>query len=181
MTLPTNRKIVSSDHGRLGRTFIICKSIDSADNSDETDYMEFIQTTYNYTEVANEEEVTGTGDGGFDAYEYGAKHIEGHMECIWDADIQYFGYVDTTDTFEANVPYLNPRGHYEFKGFVNSSDVTGGDGPYLYMGNMRVSNISVTIPSKGKIVLAFDFKSSGSYTMPGAGNGSNDMTVSDAE
>ena len=164
MTLPANRKIVSGDHGRMGHTTIKPLSIDSVESAIDA-AVEFVQTTYNYTEVANEEEVTGTGDGGYDAYEYGCKHIEGHMECVWDADVQYFAGADTAaEAYDDDFPYLDPHGHYEFRGYVNS--LAELDGPYLYIANMRINNLAVTIPAKGKIVFSFDFKSSGAYTLP---------------
>lgn len=183
MTLPVNRKVVSGDHGRLGRTFILCNSIDGIDVQ-QTPELEFANTTYNYTEVADEQETTSTDGGGYDTTENGCKHIEGHMECIWDASVQYFAQVDTDFTSaEDDIPYLNPRGHYTFTGYVNASSGTTADGPYLYIYDMRVNNIAITIPAKGKVMLSFDFKSSGVYVLPGAGTpeGINDGSIHDTE
>jgi hypothetical protein len=137
------RKAVSGSGGRMPRTFI--------------NGSEFCNTSYEYTEVAEEEDTTCSGSGGYNEFEYGNKHLEGSIQADWDM---------------ASNPYVDPMflrsgEEYRFLGYVHSNAGVGAEtGPRLEMDKMKINNVKISLPSKGKITVSFDFKSSGAYTLP---------------
>jgi hypothetical protein len=138
------RKFVSGHEGRMPRTFISGN--------------EFCNTKYEYTEVAEEEDTTCSGSAGFNEFEYGNRHIEGSMEMDWDAG-------DNTYTHDPSFPVAGNE--YAFVGYLHAPSGVGNEaGPKLEMDKMKVNNVKISAPSKGKITINFDFKSSGRYSLP---------------
>ncbi len=137
------RKVVSGHAGKAGRTFI---------NGNE-----FCQTQYQYTEMAEEEEVTNSCSAGKNQYEYGNSHIEGSMTLDWDIGANPYN----------DPPELRAGGTYQLKAYIHASPGPGAeDGPYLQIDEMKINNVQVTVPAKGKVSVSFDFKSSGGYKLP---------------
>lgn len=136
------RKVVSGHGGRTGRTFI---------NGNE-----FCNTSYNYAEMADEEETTNSCSEGFSSYEYGNRHIEGSLEADWDIGANPF----------IDPPELVAGNEYAFIGYIHSDFGATPSGPKLEIDRMKINNVRVTIPAKGKVTVSFDFKSSGRYVLP---------------
>lgn len=138
------RKVVSGHEGHLPKAFI---------NGNE-----FCHTSYEYTEVAEEEDTTNSCGEGFNEYEYGNKHIEGNMEADWDIGANPF----------IDPPELRAGREYAFVGYIHSQPASAGSptGPRLEMDKMKINNVRVGVPTKGKVTVRFDFKSSGRYTLP---------------
>jgi hypothetical protein len=137
------RKFVSGHAGRMPRTFI-------GGN-------EFCQTKYEYTEVAEEEDTTCSTGAGYNEFEYGNRHIEGSMEADWDAGANPYN----------DPPTLRAGEEYSFRGYIHAPSGAGNEaGPLLEIDKMKINNVKVSCPSKGKITVSFDFKSSGPYSLP---------------
>ena len=137
------RKVVSGHGGYMPRTFI---------NGNE-----FCNTSYNYTEMAEEEETTNSCSAGKNEYEYGNSHIEGSIEADWDIAANPF----------IDPPELRAGQEYAFLGYIHSAPGAGAQsGPKLEIDKMKINNVRVTAPAKGKVTVSFDFKSSGPYTLP---------------
>jgi hypothetical protein len=137
------RKIVSGNGGKMARTFI--------------DGSEYCNTSYEYTEVAEEEETTCSGSGGKNEFEYGNTHIEGSISADWDIGAN--PYLDP--------PTLRAGLAYRFLGYVHSAPGVGLEsGPRLEIDEMKINNVKISLPAKGKVTVSFDFKSSGEYTLP---------------
>ena len=137
------RKVVSGHGGKMPRTFI--------------DLNEYCNTSYEYTEISEEEETTNSCGAGFNEFEYGNKHIEGSMEADWDVGANPMN----------DPPQLRSGQAYAFKGYVHAASGVGLEGgPFLEIDEMKINNVKVTMPSKGKVTVSFDFKSSGLYTLP---------------
>ncbi len=137
------RIVVSGNAGKMGRSFI--------------DGNEYANTEYEYTEIAEEEEVTNSSSAGKNEYEYGNTHIEGSFSADWDAQ----------QNPHVGPPSLTAGGRYTYKGYISSPPGLGNEaGPHLEMDLMVINNLRVTIPAKGKVNYSFDFKSSGDYTLP---------------
>jgi hypothetical protein len=136
------RKVVSGHGGKMGRTFI---------NGNE-----FCNTSYNYVEMAEEEDTTNSCSAGFNEYEYGNRHIEGSMEADWDIGANPF----------IDPPELRAGQEYAFIGYIHSQPGATPSGPRLEMDKMKINNVRVSVPAKGKVTVSFNFKSSGNYTLP---------------
>jgi len=137
------RKIVSGHGGKMARTFM--------------NGQEFGNTSYQYTEMAEEEDTTDSRSAGFNKYEYGNKHIEGSMEMDWDIGQNPF----------LDPPQLISGEAYRFLGYVHATAGAGlEDGPKLEVDELKINNVRVTCPAKGKVTVSFDFKSSGPYSLP---------------
>jgi hypothetical protein len=136
------RKVVSGHSGYTGRTFIHGS--------------EFCQTKYDYEEVAEEEDTTNSCSAGKNEYEYGNTHIEGSMEADWDIGANPF----------IDPPELRAGQEYAFIGYIHSQPGATPSGPRLEMDKMKINNVRVSVPAKGKVTVSFNFKSSGNYTLP---------------
>lgn len=137
------RKIVSGHAGCLPRTFISGS--------------EFGNTKYEYEEVCEEEDTTCSADAGYNHFEYGNRHIEGSMEADWDIGANPYG----------DPSFLRAGEEYTFKGYIHSPPGVGAEsGPKLEMDMMKINNVKVSLPTKGKVTVSFNFKSSGPYSLP---------------
>ncbi len=137
------RKVVSGHGGKMPRTFI--------------DGNEYCNTSYEFTEIAEEEETTNSCGAGYNEFEYGNKHIEGSIEANWDIGANPFN----------DPPTLRAGDAYTFKGYVHAASGAGLEsGPFLNMEEMKINNVKITMPSKGMVTVSFDFKSNGLYTLP---------------
>ena len=118
---------------------------------------ELCVTNWSLSEMATEEEITGSCSGGFEEYEYGPKHAEGSVTADWDV---------TRNPFD-NPPDFNPGQKYAIKLYLFASPGVGNEnGPYWDLYSCGISNITVTCPAKGKLTYEFSFKTSGSYAQP---------------
>jgi len=147
------RKVVSGHGGKMARTFI-------GGN-------EFCNTEYNFTEMAEEEDTTNSCSEGFNEYEYGNRHIEGSITADWDIGANPF----------VDPPALVAGGEYRFLGYIHSAPGIGAEeGPRLEIDMMKINNVTITLPAKGKVTVSFDFKSSGRYSLPVQASGSSSGT-----
>ena len=136
------RKIVSGHAGYLPRAYL---------NGNE-----FCNTSYEVTEIAEEEDTTNSCGAGFNEYEYGNKHLEGNMELDWDIGAN--PYIDP--------PELRAGQEYAFKGYVHSQPGATPSGPVFEVDKLKINNVRAGMPAKGKVTVRFDFKSSGLYSLP---------------
>ncbi len=137
------RKVVSGHEGRMPRSFL--------------GGSEFGNTKYEVTEVCEEEDTTCSRSAGYNEFEYGNRHLEGSMELDWD--IGQNPYVDA--------PTLRAGEEYSFVGYVHAPAGVGNEaGPKFEMDLFKMNNVKTSLPSKGKISISFDFKSSGRYVLP---------------
>ena len=137
------RKVVSGHGQKMGRCFI--------------DAIEVANTSWNVSEIAEEEETTNSTSQGYNEYEYGNKHLEGSIEMDWDISLNPF----------VGPPVLASGGEYAFNGYIHAAAGDGNeDGPQFQIDKMRINNLRVTIPAKGKVTFSFDFKSKGPYNIP---------------
>ncbi len=136
-------KTISGAAGKMGRTYI--------------DDVEFGNTEYEYTEIAEEEEVTNSTSQGFNEYDYGNKHIEGSMSLDWDVQ----------QNPHDGPPAITAGEEYAFLGYIHSAaTLDTPDGPFLSIDKMKINNVRTTVPAKGKVTWTFDFKSNGPYELP---------------
>ncbi len=141
------RKVLGGAQGRHGRLFI--------------EGQEFCVTSWNVAETADEEDTTNSCSAGFAEQEYGVAQLEGSLEADWDITASPFRTPPTLKAGSSHaLSYL----------FINAE--TGGldvllvgGSPYYRM-TMRVNNVAITNPARGKVTYSFDFKSQGSYKLP---------------
>lgn len=137
------RKVVSGHSGFTGRVFI---------NGSELCVEE-----QNWTEMAEEENVTNSCSAGFEQYEYGNRHVEGSVKGTWDVAANPFD----------DPPQLRAGGEYSVRLYIHSAPGVGNqNGPNLFMGSCKFNDIKITVPAKGKVMYDFNFKSNGQYSLP---------------
>lgn len=102
-------------------------------------------------EMAEEEETTNSCSGGFEEYEYGARHLEGSVEAHFDASRNHYD----------DPPLI--RAGEKFPAIFYFNSAAGGTGPSIQVGEIGVSQVSMSAGAKGIVEYSFNFKSSGSY------------------
>lgn len=137
------RKLVGGHGGKLPRVFF--------------NGSEWCIEEWNCEEIADEDETTNSCSAGFGEYEYGNKHLEGSFRSTWDIGQNPF----------QDPPELRAGGEYRFLGYLHSSPGAGlADGPKYELDTMKLNNVRVNAPVKGKLEVTANFKSSGPYSYP---------------
>ena len=141
------RKVLGGATGKHGRVFIA--------------EQEFCVTSWNVSEVADEEDTTNSCSGGNAEQEYGVTQLEGSIEADWDITASP---MRTPPTLKAGSK------HSDCYLFIHAGtgDLTSilAAGTPSYQLGMQINNVSVTNPARGKVTYSFDFKSFGTYSLP---------------
>lgn len=141
------RKVLGGANGRHGRLFIAGQ--------------EFCVTSWNVSETADEEDTTNSCSAGFAEQEYGVAQLEGSLEADWDI---------TASPMRTPPNVKAGSNHPDTYLFINAetgalNELLIGGSPFYSM-TMRINNVAVTNPARGKVTYSFDFKSQGSYKLP---------------
>jgi hypothetical protein len=79
------------------------------------------------------------------------------MEMDWDIGANPYG----------DPAFLRSGDEYRFLGYVHAPSGAGNEaGPKLEVDNFKINNVKCSLPTKGKVTINFDFKSSGRYSLP---------------
>ena len=144
------RKILGGAQGNHGRLFI--------------GEQEYCVTSWNVTETADEEDTTNSCSAGNVEQEYGVTQLEGSIELDWD--ITASPYRTPAGISAGSKHHLSYLFIHAPGGGANALDTLIGGGTPYYLLTMQINNIAVTNPVRGKVAVSFDFKSSGSYSLP---------------